>query len=269
MHFDTPEMVTHAREEGEALLPLAEEALDLVAARAGTVSYVLDVGAGPGVGTAALAARFPDASILAVDGSAAMVAAAGERFSRLGIDDRVSVRQGELPAVLDELAPADVVWASLVVHHVGDEVDALRRLGALLRPGGVLAVIERAGPVLATYEDPELGRPGIWARVEEAWSRWFDAMRHGLHGHAESADYGEMVVAAGLELVDDRVLSLDLPAPLAPTVERFARAHAARAVQELADTFDPADLAALAAAAKDAPLREVHATRRLLTARLR
>ena len=67
---------------------LADEAITLCADRfaaAGiTVRRVIDLGCGPGVGTALLAEAFPSATVVAVDSSAAMLARAEARVARLG-----------------------------------------------------------------------------------------------------------------------------------------------------------------------------------------
>src|SRR6201746_2617421 len=60
--------------DGEALRPYWAQALQLVPAAAGpSVRRVLDLGAGSGVGTIALAQLFGDAEVLAVDVSAEML----------------------------------------------------------------------------------------------------------------------------------------------------------------------------------------------------
>ena len=125
--------------EGEVLAGLVERALavlgDLCAAGSLKVSRILDLGCGPGVFTCLLAQRFGSATILAVDGSAEMLDRAAARARRLALEQRVQTRLVELPAGLDSLGQADVVWASMVLHHVGDEVAApLWRPDALAAP---------------------------------------------------------------------------------------------------------------------------------------
>ncbi len=57
------------------------------------VRRVIDLGCGPGVGTALLAQAFPSASVLAVDGARAMLDRAEDRATRLGLADRVETRR--------------------------------------------------------------------------------------------------------------------------------------------------------------------------------
>ncbi|MGH9039241.1 MAG: class I SAM-dependent methyltransferase [Acidimicrobiia bacterium] len=85
-----------------------------------------------------MAQRFGSASVVAVDGSATMLEHVTAHAERLGLapggDPLV-----DLPASLETLGQTDVAWASMVLHHVGDEVTALRRIRGLLEPGELLA----------------------------------------------------------------------------------------------------------------------------------
>jgi SAM-dependent methyltransferase len=247
--FDSPEMVAHAELEGEVLADLVAEAVAVVSELCGRhgveVRRVLDIGCGPGVGTCCLADRFGSARLVAVDGSALMLEHATARAERLGLAPRVETRRVDLPAGLETLGRADVIWASMVIHHLGDEVDALRRIRGLLEPGGLLAVLERAGPMRLVPEGEDLGRPGIWDRLDAAWAEWFADMRAGLPGATPSAGYAEMIAAAGFELVVDQVLTLELDAPWDERTRRFARQHLVRMQAQFEGLADAADLQAL------------------------
>ncbi len=68
---------------------------------------------------------------------------------------------------LPQLRPADLVWASMVVHHVADPVATLGRLGGLLRPGGMLVVVEFGGNPQVLPDDDPIVAGGAWARLED------------------------------------------------------------------------------------------------------
>ena len=192
--------------EGELLLPFVTDTAERITEQRGpdvpSVRRILDVGSGPGVGTCELARLFPAAEVVAVDGSPAMLERASRRAAADGVGDRVSTHLAHLPDGLDGLGPVDVVWASMSLHHVADETGALRVLGALLGPSGVLAVAEVADPMRVLPDDIELGRRGLADRLARAEAEWFAAMRAGLHGSGASADVGSMIRAAGLDVVD-------------------------------------------------------------------
>jgi hypothetical protein len=116
----------------------------------------------------------------------------------------------------------------------------------VLEPGGVLALVERAGPLRVVPDGAEVARPGLSDRLDAAWAAWFDEMRSRLPGHAASADYPTMLEESGFEVVVDAELTVELDAPLDDRAGRFAREHLRRARARLADHADPADLEALA-----------------------
>ena len=249
VEFDTPEMAAHIEMENEVLAPLTAAAIDLVAERCQTrgldVQRVIDIGAGPGVVACVLAERFPDADVVAVDGSAAMLEHARARAERLGLGARVTTRHAELPADFGALGTADVVWASMTIHHIGDEIDALRQIRGLLTVNGLLTIVEFGDPMRVVVDDADLGRPGIWERLDAAWARWFSGMRAELPGSTGSDPYPAMIDAAGLELIADEMLSMTLDAPLEPTARRFAHRHLAGTRTQFEGKMDPGDLAAL------------------------
>jgi SAM-dependent methyltransferase len=247
--FDSPSMAAFAELEGEVLAPLVTQATSVLAELCGShgveVRRVLDLGCGPGVGTCYLAQRFDSASVVAVDGSATMLEYVAARAERLKLAPRVETRLVELPAGLGTLGRVDVAWASMVLHHLGDEAAAFRRIRELLEPGGLLAVVERVDPFRVLPEDADLGRPGLWERLDAAWAAWFTGMRADLPGATTSADYPTMLTEAGLELVADEVLTLVLDAPLDARARRFAHRQLLRTRAQLGSHAGADDLMAL------------------------
>ena len=118
-------LAEHAEREGELFLNFVTDTAQWVGELRGfdapPVRRVLDIGSGPGVGTCELARMFPEAHVVAVDGSPAMLDHTTRRAAAHGLDRRISTHLAELPDGLDGLEPADVIWASLSLHHVGDE----------------------------------------------------------------------------------------------------------------------------------------------------
>ncbi|GGZ33018.1 SAM-dependent methyltransferase [Streptomyces inusitatus] len=178
------------------------------------VRRVLDVGSGPGVLTTLLAEAFPAAETVAVDPTPQLLERARARAERAGVADRFQALRAQLPGDLSGLGSADLVWAGNMVHHVGDQRTALADLGALLRPGGVLAVVEGGLPTRRLPRDLGIGRPGLEARVDAAHSEWFAAMRADLPGVKDVVeDWPALLAAAGLTPSGSRTFLLDIPAP--------------------------------------------------------
>lgn len=92
---------------------------------------VIDAGCGSGRVTAVLLDALPEGRVIAIDGSAAMLA---EARSLLG-DERVSYIHSDLLDLdLDEAA--DAVFSNAVFHWISDHERLFERLSAALRPGG-------------------------------------------------------------------------------------------------------------------------------------
>ncbi len=94
---------------------------------------VVDLGCGPGNSTELLARRFPDAAVLGIDTSDAMLANARERLPT------VRFEQGDIATWVPDAAP-DLIYANAALQWVGQHATLVPRLFGLLAPGGVLAV---------------------------------------------------------------------------------------------------------------------------------
>lgn len=99
----------------------------------GAPRRIVDMGCGPGNSTQLLVARFPDAEVIGLDRSPAMLAEA----------------RGQVPGARFEAADGeswtpgpgtDLVFANAVYQWIPDHIVAFKRILAALEPGGVLAV---------------------------------------------------------------------------------------------------------------------------------
>ena len=90
---------------------LVAEALKIVSAPAGTGRKlrILEIGTGSGAISIALAKEFPSASLVATDLSAKALAIAQENASRLGVDERIQFRQGDLFAPLGKESAFELI----------------------------------------------------------------------------------------------------------------------------------------------------------------
>ena len=132
------------RREGEDVL-----ARDVSAALPGRV---LDLGCGDGRLAAIVLASYPDSSVVCVDMSPTMLAAATKRF---GDDPRVTLVPHNLDEPLPFDDPFDAIVSSLAIHHVTDErkQQLYAEIGALLKAGGVFCNLDLvASPTQSLHE---------------------------------------------------------------------------------------------------------------------
>lgn len=235
---------------GEAELSLAalEEEARWVRELAGDrpVRRVLDIGSGPGVQACVLAVAFPDAVVEAVDGSAHLLSLAAERAAGLGIGERFVTTERQLPDGLASLEPADVVVTSQVVHHLGDQMAAIRRIAGVVRPGGLLAITEGGLPQRTLPRDIGVGRPGLEARVDAVAQDWFAEMRAVQDGVVAVVEHWPGILAdAGLVPCGSRSFLTDLPAPLDDRARAVVAARWGGIRDRVAERLDADDLATL------------------------
>lgn len=105
-----------------------------------------DLGAGTGNFTWALAALLgADATIYAIDRDARAVAALQQRSASDPPRARIIPQQADVVR-LPQLPLLDGILAANLLHFIRDQAGLLRRLAPLLKPGGVLIIVEYDQP---------------------------------------------------------------------------------------------------------------------------
>jgi len=99
---------------------------------------VLDVGCGPGTITADLATLVTPGRVTALEITDEALGLARTEIERRGLTT-VSFAVGDIHALDFPDDAFDVVHAHQVLQHVGDPVAALREMGRVTRPGGIVA----------------------------------------------------------------------------------------------------------------------------------
>ncbi|MGI5215295.1 class I SAM-dependent methyltransferase [Plantactinospora sp. CA-290183] len=246
----------------------------------------VDVGCG-GAGMAlALARHMTCGRVLAVDAEATILDAARDRIEAEWSDPRIriDVLPADISHTADALAEAvgghaDLLWASAVVHHLGDQQRAVDTLAALLAPGGRLALAEGGLPTRHLPWDVGVGEPGLESRLHLAQERWFARMRAALPGSRPMPyGWGEALRRAGLNPVTTATALIEVSPPLSQARLRAVVAGFADRVGRLRDAgllaaddllawdrlLDPADTAWLGRRADLGVLeaRSVHVGRR-------
>lgn len=120
----------YRRFEDERTRPAAEL---LARVPLAAVRRAVDLGCGPGNSTELLQQRWPEASLLGVDTSEAMLAAAAERLPGARFE------RGDIARWAPD-APVDLLFANASLQWVPDHAVLLLRLVDALAPNGVLAI---------------------------------------------------------------------------------------------------------------------------------
>lgn len=145
---------------------------------------VVDLGCGPGNLTATLAERWPQANVIGVDSSAAMIDAARRVAGIEAI--HADLREWEPPS------PVGVVVSNAVLQWVPDHLALLPRLAGWLEPGGWLGF-----QVPGNYGEPA----HVLLREIAGSPRWRDRLGAGLVTRAgvyEPDEYLDVLVGLGL-----------------------------------------------------------------------
>lgn len=156
---------------------------------------VLDAGCGQGAALPALRRRFPDAALVGLDVSAAMLAHAPRDL------ERTELLQGDVHALPLPAESVDVVFCSLALAWCHDPEQALAECRRVLAPGGLLH--------FATLGPDTLGElRAAWAAVDD---------RPHVHYFYDMHDVGDALMRAGFAepVMDVDYLTLtydDLPA---------------------------------------------------------
>src|SRR5262245_56838526 len=199
----------------------------------------VDVGCGGGGMTRALAHALPAGAVIGVDAEPAVLAAARSHLAASPPGSGVTVEfleldlsAGTAPLAWARTGAPDIVWASVSVHHLGDQQAAVDELGRLLAPGGRLALAEGGLPERTLPWDVGVGDPGLEVRLDAAQDRWFARMRAELPGSVRMP-YGwtEALRRAGLVDVGTRSWLMETSPPLAPPARQ-------QIVEKLTDRVD-------------------------------
>ena len=168
--------------QGERTRPF----LDLVAQIPTEPQSIVDLGCGPGHLTNVLRNRWPDATILGVDSSEAMIAQANEQ----NIDPDTSYLQADIADWSPQENP-DLIISNAAFQWVPDQLTQIKRLRGIVAPGGTLAFQvpnNYAGPSHTLLAELA-GRPPYAAFTSEiSYARGVDAVTYlELLAHGEWA----------------------------------------------------------------------------------
>lgn len=155
-------------------------------------SRILDVGCGPGTITLDLARLATGGSVIGLDRSEAVIREARAAAERADVAN-LELIVGDVYSLDCEAGTFDVVHAHQVLQHLSDPVAALREMGRVCKPDGLVAVRDSDYAGFTWYPAvPEL-------------DEWLELYRRVAQGNAAEPDAGRRLkswaLAAGLDVV--------------------------------------------------------------------
>jgi demethylmenaquinone methyltransferase / 2-methoxy-6-polyprenyl-1,4-benzoquinol methylase len=120
---------------------------------------VLDVASGTAAVAIELARAEPGRTVVGVDHSPEMLAAGQERVDHAGLSERIELREGRAEALPFAAAEFDALTFTYLLRYVDDVPATLRELVRVVRPGGVVAMLEFGLP------------SGVWRPLWELYVR--------------------------------------------------------------------------------------------------
>lgn len=136
---------------------------------------VLEPGCGVGAQTITLARRNPEAAFTAIDVAADSVTEARQRAHAAGVNN-VAFAQADVTDLPFASGSFDHVFVCFLLEHLPAPEQTLTALGALLRPGGTMTVLEGDHGSAYFHPDSQAAREVIGCQIELQARAGGDAM---------------------------------------------------------------------------------------------
>ena len=124
-----------------------------------SAANVLDVATGTAAVAIELARAAPARHVTGVDQSPEMLAAGRARVERAGLSARIDLRQGRAESLPFADGAFDALTFTYLLRYVDDPPATMRELARVVRPGGIVAMLE--------FDVPR----GLWRPLWEAYVR--------------------------------------------------------------------------------------------------
>jgi demethylmenaquinone methyltransferase / 2-methoxy-6-polyprenyl-1,4-benzoquinol methylase len=176
---------------------------------------VLDVATGTAAVALELARAQPSRTVVGIDQSPEMLASGRERVAAAALAERVELLEGRAEALPVPDASFDALTFTYLLRYVEDVPSTLRELARVVRPGGVVAMLEFGlphgvwRPLWELYV--RIGLPAAGALVSPAWREVGRFLGPSIRGFWETWPEPRLLDAwreAGLEDVRAQQLSV-------------------------------------------------------------
>jgi ubiquinone/menaquinone biosynthesis C-methylase UbiE len=196
---------------------------------------VLEAGSGAGGFTRLLAAVLHQSggSVTALDESQDLLDATRELLDKGPDAGVVAYQLGDIAHLPFDDGAFDLVWSSRTVHHVPDQLAAVRELARVVKPGGRLALREGSVRTRFLPDDIGLGAPGLEDRLDVAFQEWFTAnVRSGEGSVRYPYGWTQMLTDAGFHDVTAKSFLLEALPPFSDEQISYMGRHIRRWVED-------------------------------------
>ena len=177
-----------------------------------TAARVLDVATGTAAVAIELARAAPARTVVGVDQSPEMLAAGRDRVERAGLASRIELCEGRAESLPFADQEFDALTFTYLLRYVDDPLATVRELARVVRPGGVVAMLEFGVPRGAWRPLWELyvrvGLPAAGAVVSPGWHEVGRFLGPSIRGFHARVELERVWRDAGLACVSARRLSL-------------------------------------------------------------
>jgi len=177
-----------------------------------TAGRVLDVATGTAAVAIELARGAPGRTVVGLDQSPEMLAAGRARVERAGLADRIELREGRAESLPFADGEFDALTFTYLLRYVDDPLATMCELARVVRPGGVVAMLEFDVPRGVWRRLWELyvrvGLPLAGAVVSPAWREVGEFLGPSIRRFHERVSLEQLWRDAGFDAVQTRRLSL-------------------------------------------------------------